>query len=79
MSPYLVEELASGDPLELRGPVGGWFVWRPEQTEPVLLVAGGSGVVPLMAMARTRTRGRRAAPIRLLYSDARPGIGDVPG
>ena len=56
VSPYLTETLAVGDPLELRGPVGGWFVWTrsPASTGPVLLVAGGSGVVPLMAMIRDR-------------------------
>ena len=67
VSPYLVEELRRGDQLELRGPIGGWFVWRPEQLEPVLLVAGGSGVVPLMSMARTRAVAGAAAPMRLLY------------
>ncbi len=72
VSPYLVEELRRGDRLELRGPVGGWFVWRPEQTEPVLLVAGGSGVVPLMSMARTRAVAGAAAPMRLLYSTRDP-------
>ena len=54
VSPYLTQEVAVGDSLELRGPIGGWFVWRTEQTEPIQLVAGGSGVVPLMAMIRTR-------------------------
>ena len=54
VSPYLVRGLTVGDPLELRGPVGGWFVWRPAQTEAVQLVAGGSGVVPLVAMALAR-------------------------
>src|SRR5215831_16952340 len=54
VSPYLAETLAAGDLLELRGPVGGWFVWDPASPAPVLLVAGGSGVVPLMAMVRTR-------------------------
>src|SRR5919197_2151275 len=49
VSPYLTQVLRPGDPLELRGPIGGWFVWRPEQDgAPVLLAAGGSGVVPLM-------------------------------
>jgi ferredoxin-NADP reductase len=80
VSPYLTEELRNGDLLELRGPVGGWFVWHPEQTEPVLLIAGGSGVVPLMAMIRARrqTVPARAvprtagAPFRLLYSVRTP-------
>src|SRR5499426_3033313 len=54
VSPYLTQEVAVGDRLELRGPIGGWFVWRTEQTESIQLVAGGSGVVPLMAMIRSR-------------------------
>ena len=72
VSPYLAEDLAVGDQLELRGPVGGWFVWRPEQNEPVLLVAGGSGIVPLMAMIRTRRSIDSRAPFRLLYSVRTP-------
>lgn len=72
VSPYLVRETATGDPLELRGPVGGWFVWRPEQSEPVLLVAGGSGMVPLMAMIRTRRAVGSRAPFRLIYSVRTP-------
>jgi len=67
VSSYLVGDATSGDSVEVRGPVGGWFVWRPEDTGPVLLVAGGSGVVPLMAMIRTRN-GMAAAPFRLIYS-----------
>ncbi|MEU7984430.1 ferredoxin reductase [Streptosporangium canum] len=67
VSPYLTRVLSVGDPLELRGPIGGWFVWRPEAPEPVQLVAGGSGAVPLMAMIRARAAGA-AAPFRLLYS-----------
>jgi ferredoxin-NADP reductase len=54
VSSYLVGEARAGDTVEVRGPVGGWFVWKPEQNSPVLLVAGGSGVVPLMAMIRSR-------------------------
>lgn len=72
VSPYLVEELAVGDQVELRGPVGGWFVWRPEQTEPVLLIAGGSGVVPIMAMIRARRAAANRAPFRLIYSVRTP-------
>jgi ferredoxin-NADP reductase len=68
VSPYLTEVLAVGDQLELRGPVGGWFVWRPEEPDPVLLVGGGSGLVPLMAMIRTRAAGDSRVPFRLLYS-----------
>ncbi|MEY9928511.1 ferredoxin-NADP reductase [Catenulispora sp. GP43] len=77
VSPYLAHDLIAGDLLELRGPVGGWFVWRPEQTEPVLLVAGGSGIVPLMAMIRARRQLQMQlgplAPFRLLYSVRSPG------
>lgn len=72
VSPYLVEVLKVGDPLEIRGPVGGWFVWRPEQTDPVQLIGGGSGVVPLMAMLRAHAAARSTAPVRLLYSVRRP-------
>ncbi|MGH9252156.1 MAG: FAD-binding oxidoreductase, partial [Acidimicrobiales bacterium] len=68
VSPYLAEELVAGDLLEIRGPVGGWFVWRPDQPEPVQLLAGGSGVVPLLAMARAHAMAGSRAPIRLLYS-----------
>jgi ferredoxin-NADP reductase len=69
VSTYLVDELRPGDQIELRGPVGGYFVWRPEQSEPVLLLAGGSGVVPLMSMIRTRAAAAmRVAPMRLIYS-----------
>ncbi|MEU5990810.1 ferredoxin reductase [Spirillospora sp. NPDC047418] len=68
MSPYLVSEMMPGDLAEFRGPVGGWFVWRPEQTEPVLLVGGGSGIVPLMSMVRTRQAAGSRVPFRLLQS-----------
>ncbi|MFD8256892.1 ferredoxin reductase [Streptomyces werraensis] len=68
VSPYLVDVLEAGDVIELRGPVGGWFVWRPdEQKDPVLLVAGGSGLVPLMAMIRTRRALGNRVPFRLVY------------
>ena len=72
VSPYLSQELAVGDRLELRGPIGGWFVWRTHQTEPIQLVAGGSGIVPLMSMIRSRASARGAAPFRLLYSVREP-------
>lgn len=72
VSPYLAETIAPGDPLEIRGPIGGWFVWCPEQTEPVQLLAGGSGIVPLMAMIRTRAQTKSRAPFRLLYSVRSP-------
>ena len=73
VSPYLTKELMVGDDLELRGPIGGWFVWRRDQTEPIQLVAGGSGVVPLMAMIRSRASAGSSAPFRLLYSVREPG------
>ncbi|WP_329129552.1 ferredoxin reductase [Streptomyces sp. NBC_01476] len=72
VSPYLADELAVGDAVEIRGPVGGWFVWRPDQMEPVLLVAGGSGVVPLMSMVRVRGMIGSRVPFRLLYSVREP-------
>jgi ferredoxin-NADP reductase len=72
VSPYLTQNLAVGDRLELRGPIGGWFVWRPCQTEPIQLIAGGSGIVPLMAMIRSRASAERPAPFRLLYSVREP-------
>src|SRR5262245_15608892 len=68
VSPYLTQEVEVGDRLELRGPIGGWFVWRPHQTEPVQLIAGGSGIVPLMAMIRARASAGSKTPFRLLYS-----------
>ncbi len=72
VSPYLTQDLAVGDRLELRGPIGGWFVWHEYQTEPVQLIAGGSGIVPLMAMIRSRATARSPAPFRLLYSVRHP-------
>ncbi|TMF53217.1 MAG: oxidoreductase [Chloroflexi bacterium] len=68
VSPYLVGELKVGDKVELRGPIGGHFVWRAGDDRPLLLVAGGSGVVPLMAMLRHRATAPHKAPARLLYS-----------
>ena len=68
VSPYLTQEVTVGDRLELRGPIGGWFVWRTSQTEPVQLVAGGSGIVPLMSMIRSRAASGTSSPFRLLYS-----------
>ena len=68
VSPYLVGELRVGDRLEVRGPIGGFFVWRPDGERPLLLVAGGSGVVPLMAMARHRGSTQAKPPATLLYS-----------
>jgi ferredoxin-NADP reductase len=68
VSPYLVDELRRGDDLELRGPIGGYFVWEVTLGGPLLLVAGGSGIVPLMAMLRHRAARRSAIPARVLYS-----------
>jgi ferredoxin-NADP reductase len=72
VSTYLTDVLAVDDPLELRGPVGGWFVWRETQMAPVLLVAGGSGVVPLMSMVRARGAAHGRQPFRLIYSVRTP-------
>ncbi|HEY2898325.1 MAG TPA: ferredoxin reductase [Gemmatimonadaceae bacterium] len=72
VSSYLVDDLREGDPLELRGPIGGHFVWSVSDGGPLMLVGGGSGIVPLMAMLRHRANApdtvRRAIPARLLYS-----------
>lgn len=68
VSPFLVDYLELGDTVELRGPLGGWFVWRPEQTQPVQLIAGGAGVVPFIAMTRTHASVGSSAPMQLLYS-----------
>jgi ferredoxin-NADP reductase len=68
VSPYLVDELVAGDKVELRGPIGGYFVWEAGAGGPLLLVAGGSGVVPLMSMLRHRAAAGAPVPARLLYS-----------
>jgi ferredoxin-NADP reductase len=68
VSPYLTEELRPGDQFELRGPIGGYFVWRPGREEPLLLVGGGSGLVPLMAMLRHRRDAGATAEASLLLS-----------
>ena len=68
VSPYLADELRAGDPLELRGPIGGYFVWEDAFGGPVLLVAGGSGIVPLMAMLRVRAAVGSDTEARLLLS-----------
>ena len=68
VSPFLVDDLELGDAVELHGPLGGWFVWRPDQTRPVQLVGGGSGVVPLVAMMRAHADGSSIATMQLLYS-----------
>jgi ferredoxin-NADP reductase len=68
VSPYLVDEARAGDRFEIRGPIGGYFVWDASDPGPLLLVGGGSGVVPLMSMIRHRARSASTAPVRLLYS-----------
>ena len=68
VSPYLADELRAGDMLELRGPIGGWFTWKAQEGGPLLLVAGGSGVVPLMAMIRHKAAEGSDAQVRLLLS-----------
>jgi len=72
VSPYLTDVLPVDARIELRGPVGGWFVWRPANPRPVLLVAGGSGIVPLMAMVRARGQAGDRTPFRLIYSVRTP-------
>jgi ferredoxin-NADP reductase len=68
VSPYLVEELRAGDQLELRGPIGGYFVWEGALGGPLLLLPGGSGIVPLRAILRHRAATGSNVPARLLYS-----------
>ena len=68
VSPFLTQVLAVGGAVELRGPLGGWFVWRPDGVTPVQLVGGGSGIVPLMSMLRTHAGSSTETPMRLLLS-----------
>jgi ferredoxin-NADP reductase len=68
VSPYLVDDLRIGDQFELRGPIGGYFVWTVATRGPLCLLAGGSGIAPLMAMLRHRNRRRSSIPALLLYS-----------
>jgi ferredoxin-NADP reductase len=75
VSPYLTDELRAGDRLELRGPIGGYFVWEASLGGPLLLVAGGSGIVPLCAMLRHRAAAGSTVAARLLYSSR--SLGDV--
>ncbi|WP_076262933.1 ferredoxin reductase [Intrasporangium flavum] len=75
VSSFLARDYAVGDPVEVRGPVGGWFVWSPQvgaAAAPVLLLGGGSGVVPLMAMVRARHESGSTAPMHLVYSVRTP-------
>jgi ferredoxin-NADP reductase len=68
VSPYLTEDVRPGDQFEIRGPIGGYFVWDPVDGGPLLLLAGGSGIVPLRAIIRHRAREESPVPVRLLYS-----------
>ena len=68
VSPFLLDEFREGDRIELRGPIGGYFTWMPGDGGPLMLVGGGSGVAPLMAILRTRIRSGDRTPVRLLYS-----------
>ena len=72
VSSYLHGTVVVGDRLEVRGPIGGYFVWQPEMGGPLLLVAGGSGIVPLMAMLRQRRAAGSKVPATLLYSSQSP-------
>jgi ferredoxin-NADP reductase len=72
VSPYLVDEVRAGDPLEIRGPIGGPFTWSVDDGGPLLLVAGGSGLVPLAAMLRHRAARGSDVPARLLVSVRAP-------
>ena len=72
VSPYLVRELRAGDLVEVRGPIGRYFVWSETQTEPVQLIAGGSGIVPLMSIVRAHRAAAHPASMRLLYSVRTP-------
>ena len=72
VSPFLHDEVVVGDRFEVRGPIGGYFVWDGAAADPLLLVAGGSGVVPLMAMVRHRAQVGGGAPCTLLYSSRTP-------
>ena len=77
VSPYLADELRAGDELELRGPIGGYFVWERSLGGPLLLVAGGSGIVPLMAMLRHRLARRQHGAGRLAVLGALPSRADL--
>jgi len=72
VSPFLSDELVLGDRFEVRGPIGGYFVWDAAAPDPLLLIAGGSGIVPLMAMIRERSKAGSKPPCTLLYSSRAP-------
>jgi ferredoxin-NADP reductase len=68
VSPWFVQVAAEGDMFEVRGPFGGWFVWDASETQPIMLIAGGSGLVPLMSMLRHRRNAGSQVPAKLLVS-----------
>jgi ferredoxin-NADP reductase len=72
VSPYLAGIAEPGDQFEVRGPIGGWFAWPPDDPRPLLLLAGGSGIVPLMSMIRTHAQVKSKVPVRLIYSARTP-------
>lgn len=72
VSPYLTGVAGPGDQFEVRGPIGGWFAWPGDDPRPLLLLAGGSGIVPLMSMIRTHDQVKSQVPVRLIYSTRTP-------
>jgi ferredoxin-NADP reductase len=72
VSSYLAQAAEPGDQFELRGPIGGWFTWHSGDPRPLLLLAGGSGIVPLMSMIRTHEAVKSQVPVRLIYSARTP-------
>jgi ferredoxin-NADP reductase len=72
VSPYLAGIAEPGDQFDLRGPIGGWFTWTPDSDRPLLLLAGGSGIVPLMSMIRAHGAAKSKVPVRLIYSARSP-------
>jgi ferredoxin-NADP reductase len=72
VSPYLTSIAEPGDQFEVRGPIGGWFAWPGDDPRPLLLLAGGSGIVPLMSMIRTHAQVKSKVPVRLIYSARTP-------
>ena len=72
VSPYLTGVAGPGDQFEVRGPIGGWFAWPGDDPRPLLLIAGGSGIAPLMSMIRTHDQVKSQVPVRLIYSVRTP-------
>jgi len=72
VSPYLTGVAGPGDQFEVRGPIGGWFAWPGDDPRPLLLLAGGSGIAPLMSMIRTHDQVKSQVPVRLIYSVRTP-------